>query len=479
MIILTKLINIINKDYYKILLSIVIFVLLFIIFKKTYKLSKSKRIYVGCLYSKKGVIGESSYQNYQILLESFKYSTKKYDCNIEIIPVYTDLGDNLDNFSRWVEECVNKYNIKYFFGCWQSSERKKVIPILKKYNVRLFYPLEYEGYESCDNIYYLGATPNQYLIPGLKYIFDTYHFYNDVYVIGSDNSSTRILLQIINAFITDKNNKEKYNNNLSFFKLYPLGTSNFLDFCTRMFKKSPKGAILINILEGESFFDFYKQFYTTYHTYFPDVSKNLLCNNTQLIQYLDKNINNEKIHITNRYPSMYVSNYANKFYKKNIKYMESIFSSTNFSDIIIEDSVYQIYNGDSGVEKDLNFLSKYKKSNDNHHITEPQYCTFLSTQFFVKTIKQMLDKGLDINDTNIYDKNKKQTVTSIAGSHNMFNNNHISCHFIINFLDSDANLQIQYQSFNDIDPDPFMGIYDKIFTNKEGKLYYSSRYYLE
>ena len=74
----------------------------------------------------------NSSQNYKILIESFKYATKKYKCNLNIIPIYKDLGDDLDNFSKWVEECVNKYNIKYFFGCWRSSERREILPILEK-----------------------------------------------------------------------------------------------------------------------------------------------------------------------------------------------------------------------------------------------------------------------------------------------------------------------------------------------------------
>jgi len=474
MIKLYKLIDKFNNIYLKILITIV---LLFIIFKKIYIYFKRKRIYVGCLYSKTGVIGESSYENYKILLESFKYSIKKYDCNIEIIPVYTSLGTNLEHFSSWVEECVNKYNIKYFFGCWTSSERKKVIPLLNKYNVRLFYPLEYEGYELCKNIYYFGATPNQYLLPGLKYMFDTYHYYNDVYLVGLDISSSRLLLRIINVFIDNKFNREKYNTKLSYYKLYALGTSNFSDFFLRMFKKNPKGAILINILEGESFFDFYKQFYTMYQKYFINTTENLLCHNTELIQYLDKNITNEKILITNRYPSISISNYSKKFNKKNIQYIQSIYCSTNFSDLILEDPVYRIFPGVIGEEDDFKFLNKFKENNNN--ITESQYSTFLSTQFFVKTIKQILDKGLDIYDTNIYDKNKKQTITSVAGFHNILSNNHITCHFIMNTYDKDANLIITYQSFNDIDPDPFMGIYDTIFTNNDNKLYYSSRYYIE
>ena len=97
------------------------------------------------------------------------YSAKNNNLNIEFLFLYKDLSDNLNNFDKWVEECVKKYNTKYFFGCWRSSERKKILNVIEKYNIRLFYPVFYEGFECINNIYYFGATPNQQLIPGLKY----------------------------------------------------------------------------------------------------------------------------------------------------------------------------------------------------------------------------------------------------------------------------------------------------------------------
>ena len=147
-----------NKITYSLLLlSSFILLVLFLIYH-AYKKITQKTIYVGCLYSKTGVLGEAPYDNYKILVDSFKYSMGKYDADmINIVPIYKDLGDDLENFSKWVEECVQKYNIKYFFGCWRSSERRQVLPILEKYNAMFFYPLQYEGYDTSKNIFYLCA----------------------------------------------------------------------------------------------------------------------------------------------------------------------------------------------------------------------------------------------------------------------------------------------------------------------------------
>jgi hypothetical protein len=243
-----------------------------------------------------------------------------------------------------------------------------------------------------------------------------------------------------------------------------------------MFKKNPNGAILINLLDGKSYFDFIKQIYLLYAKYFPNFEENILSDNNQLIQYLDKNINNEHIELIHRYPSVSFSANNNVLYKENIKYLKFNETIECYSDHILEDEVYQIYN-DHEIKLDFDFLKKYIK-NTNKTIGDAQYCTFLSTQFFVKTLVQIINNGGDINDTNVYDRYMKQTVISVAGCHNMFPNNHISRHFMVNYLDENGKYQIQYQSFKDIDPDPFMGQFESFFSASDQNLYYSSRLHM-
>lgn len=478
--ILVKVYPFLVRHYFTIFMTFIIFFLILFISKKILNRLNRKSIYVGCLYSQTGVLGRDPYHNYDMLVKSFEYSIKKYKCNLEIIPIYTDLGDNLDNFSIWVEKCVKKYNMKYFFGCWRSSERKQVIPILKKYNLRLFYPLQYEGFECSKNIYYLGASPNQQIIPSIKFMFDTYYYYQDVYVIGSSYIYSEISLLLIKKFIEDKNNINKYNNKkLVYYKLYPFDTTDFSEFIVTLFKKSPKGAIIFNLINGKSYFEFSKQLSESYQTNFPNIDKKILSNNQQLLNILDKPINNI-VHITNQYPSISFSITENSIPKEYLKYLIGNFYSWNFVNEILVDPVYQIYDGDESQNMDLEFLQKYNiKSNEL--ISDPQYCSFLSAQFFVKTCKELMDAGLDIYNPDNYDNHKKQTITSVSGEHYMNSNNHISKNYLVLFLGDSGKYNIQYQNIVTIDPDPFMGMTDKLFScnAQDETLQISDRLYLE
>ena len=89
------------------------------------------------------------------------------------------------------------------------------------------------------------------------------------------------------------------------------------------------------------------------------------------------------------------------------------------------------------------------------------------------SIKEMLNKGENINDTNVYDKYMKGMVTSVSGNHILNKNHHISMHLYINLVDENGRALIEHQSFNNLVPHPFMGIYDKIFTTNANYLYYS------
>jgi urea transport system substrate-binding protein len=450
-----------NSIFFKLYFYLIIIVLLilfisFIVNKIRYRI-KRKNIYVGCLYSKTGVVGSASYDNYKILLESFKYAVKKYNCNIKIIPLYKDLGDNLDNFTEWVEECVKKYNIKYFFGCWRSSERIKIKPILEKYNLKLFYPLQYEGIEFSNNIYYFGACPNQQLIPGLIYMFDTFYYYNDVYVIGSDYIYPQISLLLVEKFI--KNNNKR----LVYSKLYPLDQKDFSDFITILFKKSPNGAIIINLINGTSYINFSKQFYEYYYKIFPKIDKSILISQNKTIKYLTNPKLEKNINIYERYPSLSTSIVENDISKKNEQYLKGNLYAWNFSSEILINPIYYLTLGYEDADKDLIFLKKFMK-NQNKPIGDTQYCSFLSVLFFVKTCKDILDNKENIYDPNIYDKYKNISINSISGFHSLIQNNHITKTIFILESDDKGSLYIRYQGIYSIMPAPFMYLTDNILT---------------
>lgn len=85
------------------------------------------------------------------------------------------------------------------FGCYMSSSRKAVIPIIEKWNKLLFYPTLYEGFEYSANVIYTGAAPNQNSVQLAEFM--TANFGARVYLIGSDYiypyESNRIMGELV------------------------------------------------------------------------------------------------------------------------------------------------------------------------------------------------------------------------------------------------------------------------------------------
>lgn len=459
------------------LLSLVLIIISVYIFKFLHKKITAKTIYVGCLYSNAGQTGSASHNNYEMLLESFKYAVKKYDCNLNIIPIYKNLDENLESYSNWVIECVKKYNIKYFFGCWKSTERKHLLPILKKYNLRLFYPIQYEGFECSKNVYYFGGTPNQQLFPALKFMFDAFYFYEDVYVVGSNFLYPKFSAKLIDYFITQ--NKKTYNKKLVYTKIFDENTKDFSEFIDILFKKSPNGAIIINLINGDSYFEFYKQLNERYDRYFPQFNKKIITDNTLFLETFKQNVKEPHIELQHRFPSISLRMGENRLKPEYFPYLKNNLFCFNFADKVITDPVYQIFDGYDKSAMDLKFLNNLKIKNKNKAFGDSQYNTFISALFFVKTLKKIMTNNENIYDPDIYSKNSNIFVISACGDHIMRPNNHITKNFYILFLDQ-GKFDIQYQNLKNILPDPYMGITDKIFfcEAENEKLYMSDRIYL-
>jgi len=451
-----------NKITYSLLLILSFILLVLLLSYHSYKKLTQKTLYVGCLYSKTGVLGEAPYYNYKILVDSFKYSVNKYDAGmLNIVPIYKDLGDDLENFSKWVEECVQKYNIKYFFGCWRSTERRQVIPILEKYNARLFYPLQYEGFEASKNIFYLGGCPNQQIIPGLQYMFDAFYFYSDVYVIGSDYSYPKITTKVIDNYI--KITKKIYNKKLVSVQFLPLDETDFYSFINNVFTKSPEGAIIVNLINGNSYYTFCKQFYEMYESRFENPDKKLFTSQNYAIKHLENPNLKNILRRENRYPSISTSIVENDINKENAKYLKHNLFVWNFASKILTDPIYYVTQGYKQADVDYVFLNKYIKK-QNKPIGDTQYFTFVSTLFFVKTLKKMITENIDINNTDLYDKFKEQNIFSVGGEHGMRDSNHIAKNFYVLHVNGDGEFEILFDSYKNIIPAPYIFSTDKMFS---------------
>ena len=97
------------------------------------------------------------------------------------------------------EKLISKDKVNVIFGCYMSSSRKSVIPVIEKWNKLLFYPTLYEGFEYSNNVIYTGAAPNQNSVQLADFM--TSNFGARVYLVGSNYiypyESNRIMADLV------------------------------------------------------------------------------------------------------------------------------------------------------------------------------------------------------------------------------------------------------------------------------------------
>ncbi len=141
-------------------------------------------IRVGVLFSETGVtstIGHSQLQG--TLLAIGEINEAGGIDGREIVPVCYDARSSPAIYAALAERLIVKDKVNVIFGCYMSSSRKAVLPIVEKWNKLLFYPTLYEGFEFSNNIIYTGAAPNQNSVQLAEFM--TSNFGARVYLIGS------------------------------------------------------------------------------------------------------------------------------------------------------------------------------------------------------------------------------------------------------------------------------------------------------
>lgn len=110
-------------------------------------------------------------------------------------PVVADGASSNTRFAAEAERLISTEHVSVVFGCWTSASRRTVKPVFEKHNHLLFYPVQYEGLEESPNIVYTGASPNQQIIPAVKWAFD--NLGRSFFLVGSDYVFPRTANEIV------------------------------------------------------------------------------------------------------------------------------------------------------------------------------------------------------------------------------------------------------------------------------------------
>lgn len=145
-------------------------------------------------------------------------------------------------FARDARTLIERDKVKVIFGCWTSACRKALKPIVERDRNLLIYPLQYEGLEESPDIVYLGAAPNQQIIPAVKWFLD--NLGRRFFLVGSDYVFPRAANAIIRDYLT------LYGGTVVGEKYVPLGGQDFSSVANAIRRARPN--VILNTVNGIS-----------------------------------------------------------------------------------------------------------------------------------------------------------------------------------------------------------------------------------
>lgn len=159
-----------------------------------------------------------------------------------IVAVEADGASDPLTFADKARKLLCDDKVATVFGCWTSAARKAVKPVFEEQFGLLWYPVQYEGMEASPNIMYMGASPNQQIVPAVDYCAENVG--KRMFLVGSDYVFPRTANKIIRAQLADLGGEcvgEEY---------VPLGSSDFSAVADRIAAAGPD--VVLNTLNGDS-----------------------------------------------------------------------------------------------------------------------------------------------------------------------------------------------------------------------------------
>jgi ABC-type branched-subunit amino acid transport system substrate-binding protein len=157
---------------------------------------------VGVLFSQSGVMAVIEETQLRATLLAIEEINQGGGVNgRELVPVIYDPGSETRAFALCAKRLMVEDGVTTIFGCYTSSSRKAVLPVVERLNGLLWYPTLYEGFEFSPNVIYTGAAPNQNSVALCDYLTETYG--SRFYFVGSDyvypRESNRVMRDLLRS----------------------------------------------------------------------------------------------------------------------------------------------------------------------------------------------------------------------------------------------------------------------------------------
>lgn len=167
----------------------------------------------------------------------------------KIVPMVEDGASENAVFAEKAAKLLQSDKVAAIVGCYTSSSRKAVLPVLNRVKGLLYYPTYYEGQEEDSQVIYMSQEATQSVIPAMEWLIREKG--KSIYLVGSDYIYPRTCNKIAKPTIAKAGGKvlgEEY---------APLGQTDFSSIITKI--KAAKPDCIYSTVVGGSNVAFYKQ----------------------------------------------------------------------------------------------------------------------------------------------------------------------------------------------------------------------------
>ncbi|MGQ9873322.1 urea ABC transporter substrate-binding protein [Leptodesmis sp.] len=167
-----------------------------------------------------------------------------------IEPVIEDGASDRQEFVRKAEKLLHQDQVATMFGCWTSASRKAIVPLVEAANILLWYPVQYEGLEASNRVFYFGCCLNQQVEPAVAWLLQ--HYGDRLYLLGSNYVFPRTIHKMVHAQLQQAGGTvvgEVY---------VPLSSKAFEPILQEILQAKPD--VIFNTLSGDSNLAFYRAY---------------------------------------------------------------------------------------------------------------------------------------------------------------------------------------------------------------------------
>jgi len=156
---------------------------------------------LGLVFSRSGPYAMMGREMEKSALMAVDEVNQSAEFDFSFTPHLRDPGGIVPAYHTACDDLIRERGIEHIVGCYTSASRKMVIPIVERTERLLWHPARYEGFESSDNVIYVGAAPNHTVVPLVRHMLE--HVATDVFCAGSNYvwtwETNRVLREIVTS----------------------------------------------------------------------------------------------------------------------------------------------------------------------------------------------------------------------------------------------------------------------------------------